>query len=81
MSSLVKIRRVQQSDESQIERLFLSDVYHWSAWWRPVLMDGVVGLLAKPIVGILFCIGVTVMLGYHLQVSCTAFGRFELQRG
>ena len=74
MSSLVNIRRVQRSDEPHIERLFFSDVYHWSAWWKPVLVDGVVSLLAKPILGILLCIGVLVILGYHVQVSGLALG-------
>ena len=73
----VLIRSVKNSDEEKLRNLLFGDVYHWTRWVKPILMDGVVGLLAKPI---LYFASLVCLLGLltRLDLALVAAASFAL---
>ena len=59
-ASTLEIRRVQKSDESAIESLFVDDVYHWRAWISISMQHGLLTLFPLQFSLIFFAVGVIV---------------------
>jgi len=75
-SPTISIRAVEKSDEAKIKDLFFQDAYHWTQWWKPILLHGVLGLFAKPILFSLTVIAVILFTGQALLALRLALGLF-----